>query len=187
MIDREWVIRAALEAGFTEAGILQLKTLRLLPEVREMCSSGSCQQYGCRWSCPPGCGTLEDCRTRLSRYQTGLLVQTVGVLEDEFDGEGMLAAEQQHKKRFFTLRRTLRERYPDVLALGAGCCTVCPVCTYPDGPCRYPEQMVSSMEAYGLLVQEICARNGFSYYYGKNRISYTSCFLLDPKGKVRER
>ena len=66
-----------------------------------------------------------------------------------------------------------------MLALGAGCCTQCAVCSYPDSPCRFPEKMVSSMEAYGMLVLEVCQKNGMAYYYGPNTIAYTSCFLLE--------
>jgi hypothetical protein len=45
------------------------------------------------WSCPPGCGSLDECTARIRRYAKGLIVQTAGKLEDEFDGEGMMAAD----------------------------------------------------------------------------------------------
>lgn len=32
------------------------------------------------------------------------------------------------------------------------------------------------MEAYGML--EVCKANGLGYYYGPDKIAYTSCFLL---------
>lgn len=66
----------------------------------------------------------------------------------------------------------------EILALGAGCCTQCAKCTYPDEPCRFPEKMVSSMEAYGMLVIEICQKNGLTYYYGPDKMAYTGCFLV---------
>ena len=34
------------------------------------------------------------------------------------------------------------------------------------------------MEAYGMLVLEICKKNGLTYYYGADKMAYTSCFLL---------
>ena len=76
------------------------------------------------------------------------------------------------------MHEALRPLYPKLLPLGAGCCTRCKDCTYPDAPCRFPEKMVSSMEAYGMLVLEICKANGLSYYYGADTMTYTSCFLL---------
>ena len=90
--------------------------------------------------------------------------------------EAMLETEELHKENFRKLRRLLKgER---VLPLGAGCCTVCEDCTYPDAPCRFPEKCVSSMEAYGMVVTEVCRANGMTYYYGKNTIAYTSCVLF---------
>ena len=40
------------------------------------------------------------------------------------------------------------------------------------------KKMVSSMEAFGILVLEACQANGLSYYYGSDKIAYTACFLL---------
>ena len=38
--------------------------------------------------------------------------------------------------------------------------------------------MISSMEAYGMVVLEVCRANGLQYYYGADKMAYTSCFLL---------
>ena len=76
------------------------------------------------------------------------------------------------------MRKALNDRGVEALAAGAGCCTVCRECTYPDAPCRFPEQKMSSMEALGMLVLEVCKANGLPYFYGENTIAYTSCFLL---------
>ena len=86
--------------------------------------------------------------------------------------------EQQHKQHFDAMHEMLQPLYPKLLPLGAGCCTRCKDCTYPAAPCRFPEKMVSSMEAYGMLVLEVCKANGLSYYYGPDTMTYTSCFLL---------
>ena len=61
--------------------------------------------------------------------------------------------------------------------LTAGCWTVCAKCTYPDKPCRYPSKRLSSMEAFGLFVSDICARSGLGYNYGPRTMTYTSCLL----------
>lgn len=61
--------------------------------------------------------------------------------------------------------------------LEAGCCTMCAKCTYPDKPCRYPSKRLSSMEAFGLFVSDICARSGLGYSYGPRTMTYTSCLL----------
>ena len=143
-----------------------------------MCASGKCAMYDKRWSCPPGCGTLDECRELLKGYTRGILVQSVGELEDNFDIETMMETEAAHKERFYSMRKALLERGVEALAAGAGCCTICPECTYPDAPCRFPEQKMSSMEALGMLVLEVCKANDMRYFYGENTIAYTSCFLF---------
>ena len=95
------------------------------------------------------------------------------------DGEGMMRTEAMHKASFYSLEKDLRKFYPNMLPMGAGCCTKCKTCTCPDAPCRFPDQAFSSMEAYGMLVTQICQANGLKYYYGDCTISYTSCYLLE--------
>ena len=151
-----------------------------------MCEANSCGQYGKRWSCPPGCGTLEDCRRQIAARSQGILVQTVGTLEDEFDMDGMLAVEARHKAQFLQMLEALRAQFRDVLGLGAGCCMRCAVCTYPDAPCRFPQQRIASLEAYGILVSQLCRDNGLAYYYGRCSIAYTSCYLFNPKENPAE-
>ena len=54
-----------------------------------------------------------------------------------------METEARHKEYFVEFEKKLREIYPDMLAIGAGCCTKCKVCTYPDAPCRFPKQAFS--------------------------------------------
>ena len=165
-------------SGFTAWAPLDVSTIELKSDVRAMCADNTCGMYEKRWSCPPGCGELSECADRLARYTHGILVQTSGEVEDSLDFEGMMEIEAEHKAHFRSMQKALRDAGGDVLALGAGACTQCPQCTYPDAPCRFPEQMVSSMEAYGMLVLEVCKRNGLQYYYGPDHMAYTGCFLL---------
>lgn len=169
------------QAGFTHIAPLDCSTIKLLPEVRQMCAENTCHMYGKNWSCPPGCGTLEECETQIRKYSHGILVQTVGKLEDSMDGEGMMETEAAHKEHFSTMEALLRPLYPHMLPIGAGCCTRCTSCTYPQSPCRFPDKSFASMEAYGMLVTQVCRDNGLAYYYGPCTISYTSCFLLTKK------
>ena len=174
----EQLSKMAEAAGFTAWAPLDVNTLELKPEVRDMCAVNTCGQYGKRWSCPPGCGSLEECTAELKGYTHGILVQTYGDIEDGFDFEAMMEIESDHKDHFSDMRDALREADADILALGAGCCTVCAKCTYPDAPCRFPEKQISSMEAYGMVVLEVCKANGLTYYYGSDKMAYTSCFLM---------
>ena len=174
----EQLSKLAQEAGFSAWAPLDIATIELKTEVRDMCAVNSCGQYGKRWSCPPGCGTLEECTQRVQACTHGILVQTYGDIEDGFDFEAMMEIEADHKEHFSEMHEALREAGIPVLAIGAGCCTQCAKCTYPEEPCRFPDKMLSSMEAYGMLVLEVCKANGLQYYYGSDKMAYTSCFLL---------
>ena len=79
--------------------------------------------------------------------------------------------------------KIMREMYPDMMGMGTGTCTRCKTCTYPDAPCRFPDELVSSMEACGLVVSEVCTANGVPYNHGKDTIcsTETACSALNTK------
>ena len=174
----EMLEKLARTVGFEQTAPLNPETIKLKQEVRDMCASGKCARYGHSWSCPPHAGSLEESGEKIAGCREGILVQTVQEIEDAFDGEGMMEAERLHKERFYAMQDHLAAIYPNHLAISAGTCTRCKECTCPDSPCRFPEKAASSMEAYGMLVLEVCKANGLGYYYGSDKIAYTSCFLL---------
>lgn len=182
-VDKMDWINFAKSVGFEDACELNMQSLHPMQEIRDMCAADRCKIFGTNWACPPGCGSLENCAKRIGRYRQGVLVQTIGTLEDDFDIEGIARANALHDRRFRTLARQMRQLMPACLPLSAGTCTRCTVCTYPNHPCRFPGKMLSSMEAYGLLVSDVCTQSGMPYYRGANRITFTSCILYDRKGE----
>ena len=171
--------RLAEEAGFSHWGFFKTEGLRFLPEVRDMCAAGKCTRYDHCWSCPPACGTIEDAAKKAAAYDWGILLQTTAELEDDYDGETMMEAEALQKERFEALCAKIAEKGGEkMLPMGAGSCTICKTCTYPDAPCRFPDRMVTSMEAYGLVVSDVCKLADTPYYYGPLTITYTSCILF---------
>ena len=175
----ETFLSLAEQVGFTRAAPLETFALAVRTEVREMCAADRCRAYDRSWCCPPACGTPEQCQSRIDRYRRGILLQTTGALEDDFDAESIRRTELRHKASFSTLARQIRLLRPDCLPLTAGTCTLCHKCTYPAKPCRFPQKRFSSMEAYGLLVSDVCGKAGLKYYYGPKTITYTSCILID--------
>ena len=180
---KEEVGKLAESCGFTNHGFFDVKGLKFLEEVRQMCAADLCQSYDKNWSCPPACGSLSETAERMHRYQEGILVQTTAELEDDFDAENMALAENRHKKSFMTFARQARSLCSDCLPLSAGTCTLCRSCTYPEKPCRFPAKRLSSMEAYGLLVSEVCTLSGLKYYYGPKTLTYSACLLYTKSGK----
>ena len=172
----KWM-QVAASCGFTHAAVLDVKTLRPMSMVREACAADKCHAYGKNWTCPPACGTLEECSAEMAKYSRGILLQTVGQLAKTIDTKGYAEAAAQHDKHLSSFAALIRREYPDALCLGAGGCRVCPACAYP-APCRFPEQATSSMEAYGLFVTQVCRDNGLAYYHGPKTITYTACVLF---------
>ena len=165
----------AARCGFTATAPLDVSTIELKPDVRKMCEENTCGMYDRCWSCPPGCGSLEECTGKLRQFTRGILVQTCGEVEDSFDFEAMAEIKEDHARHFDAMYQALRQQGARVLALSAGGCTACAKCTYPDAPCRFPDKM----EAYGMVVLEVCKANGLQYYYGSDKMAYTGCFLVD--------
>lgn len=179
MLDLKSLINEALSSGFSQAGELNCGALEFMPEIRDMCAADRCHSYGKNWTCPPACGTLEDAASKASKYSSGIIVQTIGKLEDDFDWETIEITAERHKNNFESFTNILRSRYPNVLPMGAGACTICKECTYPDAPCRFPERAITSMEAYGLFVSKVCTSSNIPYNNGSQTITYTSCFLIE--------
>lgn len=176
-IDR--LLAVAKQAGFTGMKEMDVSGIELLSEVRDMCAENKCGKYAKNWACPPGCGTLDECAAEIGKYKYGIIAQSTCELEDSMDYEGMMELSKTHTERFYNAVDMLREEFADVLPLGAGCCTRCKECTFPDAPCRFPEKRFSSMESYGMLVSRVCTQNGIPYYYGPNTLTYTACFLIN--------
>ena len=179
MPDYEKLSAKAMECGFTHCAPLDVSTLDFMQDVRDMCNGKQCNKYGKSWSCPPACGTLEEMRERVKAYSGGILVQTVGELEDSYDWEGIMETGKRHKENFTLMHDALASEKLSVLAMGAGACMLCETCTYPDAPCRFPDRMAASMEASGLFVSKVCTDNGLQYNYGPNKIAFTSCYLVE--------
>ena len=170
-------IETALECGFTAAAVLDVKTLTPMPMVREACAAGKCGAYGKNWTCPPYCGTLEECGAKMKGYTRGLLLQTVGNLEKTVDTRGYARVEGEHLAAFHRFAAELRKACPNALCLGSGGCRICGSCAWPE-PCRFPEKACASMESYGLFVTQVCRDNGMPYYHGPKTMTYTACVLF---------
>lgn len=170
-------IEIAKQSGFNEAAPLNIATLKTMPMVRDACNADKCQAYNKNWTCPPHCGTLEECEAKMHSYSRGILLQTVGKLEKRIDSKGYARIGLEHQQSLIKFAEEIRKEYPDALCLGAGGCRICEKCAYPE-PCRFPDKAMSSMEGYGLFVTQVCRDNGVEYYYGPKTIAYSACVLF---------
>ena len=170
-------IQHAKELGFDEASTIKPRILQSREDVRGMCAADKCGAYGKNWTCPPACGTLEQCQKKMNSYHNGLLLQTVGHMTKDIDSRCYRETEKKHNEALRVLWQTIKNHYPEALCLGAGGCRICKKCTYPE-PCRFPDKAMPSMEAYGLFVTQVCKDAGIDYHHGERTITYTACILF---------
>ena len=171
-----WIERAKA-LGFEYAAALHPAALECRQDVRDMCRADSCRAYGKNWTCPPHCGSLEQCQQQIACYGKGILVQTVGKLEKTIDTKAYRRTDQRHLEQFDLLCRQIRQEFPHALCLGSGGCRVCKECAFPE-ECRFPDRAYSSMEGYGLFVTQVCRYHGLKYHHGEKTITYTACILF---------
>ena len=164
--------RILAEAGVFQYGFVNIADIRFSQEVRGMCEVNTCRQYGKTWACPPAIGTVEECRARVQRYDRMLVFSVKYDLEDSFDYEGMVAGMQQFKETCRILHEGLRGQVEDFLLLANEGCDKCEKCTYPDAPCRFPDQTHGALEGYGIFVSELAKQAGIHYINGANTVTY---------------
>ncbi len=175
---RTLTVEMAEKAGFSHAGYADIEKMKFLPEVRKMCSVNKCGKYGTNWACPPACGTLEEIKSRVNEYDYAMILQATEEMEDDYDWEAIQKAGKRCGDSLKVLTKQLRGLGKEVLPMGAGGCSKCDKCTYPDNPCRYPDELNHSMEACGLVVSRECEKAGMKYTYGPQTMTINATIFI---------
>lgn len=153
------------------------ENIKFQKEVVEACKMNYCGMYGTRWTCPPGVGELKFLENKLKNFKRFFVFTTKHDIEDSFDIEGMNAGREAHQVVHDEVCAIARDF--DVVILGAGACTICEKCTYPNAPCRFPDKASTSIEACGINVVELASDNGINYVNGQNTVTYFSIVFFE--------
>ncbi|MEA4854063.1 MAG: DUF2284 domain-containing protein [Christensenella sp.] len=172
------IIQKAYALGAMRAAGVSPRDIATYPSLRELCEMNHCGCYGSNWGCPPGCGSVEALTKRLRAYSHGVVYQYTGTLTDSFDFDGMMAANTFFNQITYGLKAYLRGKAVPFLVLGAGKCSLCEACTYPDAPCRNPLFKNISVEACGINVSELCTLASLPYVAGKDTVTNTGLVLF---------
>ena len=97
MVDLNLLTNKAKELGATATGAIKTSDIQFSEEFRKLCEQNSCGKYGTNWMCPPAIETFEEVKAEVLKFSEGVVFQTVYILEDSFDFEGMVKAGEVHE------------------------------------------------------------------------------------------
>ena len=162
--------RAALEKELAGLPILQYEFIRtgdlvFSERVRRVCET-ECPMFGRTWACPPGVGSVEACIARCTEYPEALLLTTVAEVRDVADMEETLATRAGHERIVRQAELALRAQGTETYVLSTEACARCERCTYPDGPCRFPDEMYPCIESHAIVVTDLAEKYGIEFISG---------------------
>lgn len=170
-------MQQAHDVGFTHAVFLQPLLLQCKSELRAYCNPQECPNHGQNWVCPPGCGTLEECRDKVREFDAGILLQSVTNLTPPTDMETYRRLSTAHNLRFRGFVETVWRDFEKVLSLTTGGCVFCETCSYPK-PCRKPKLKMESLSAFGVDVGALCEKAGLNYSFREDMLYLTALLLV---------
>jgi len=168
-------LQTIINEFFDHAKIISVSDIPFDTEVRKLCEQNSCGKFGSCWTCPPAVGDIEILHVRAMEFNHFLFFYKVYPLEDSFDWEGMMESVKDFQRRMFKLRKDVRNQDSEFvfLMLGAGACMFCETCTYlQQKPCRFPEEALISIEAFGIDAMKMMKDNRMKYNNGPNTVTY---------------
>ena len=162
---------------------MDAEELEFSQKVRYICRT-ECPRYGKSWSCPPAVGSVEECRKRCLEFQELFVFSTVAEVMDLENMEEVLKSKTGHERIIRKIRDIFRPYFGEILALSGDSCYICEACTYPEGACRHPEEMLPCIEGYGIVVPALAEKAGITFMNEGNLVTWFGVLLL--KEKKRE-
>ncbi len=156
---------------------LEADELTFSERVRKICRD-ECPRYGTSWACPPGVGTVKECREACGRYEGAFVFTTIAEVSDIENMEETLGTRRGHEEVTGQIRGLFRECGLETLALSGDSCARCEKCAYPDGPCRYPKDMIPCIEGYGIVVPSLAEKAGIEFENGRNIVTWFGLILF---------
>lgn len=177
----EEIIKMPLSLGANKANIITTDKITFDKYFREICVSNACGMYGKCWMCPPSVGDIFELMGEVKKYDYILVYQTVGILEDSYDFDGMMVAKRISSKLTCQVRASFKKfNMSNILVLGVGGCGICDVCSKSeDKSCRFPELAIPSLEAYGINVSLLAKEAKMKYINGENTVTYFGAVLFN--------
>ena len=178
-MNKEKIISALAEMPILQYEFFPPEMLSFSDRVRHICET-ECPMYGKTWACPPGVGSVEDCRARCLSYPEALLISTVAEVQDIANMEETLATRREHEEITAQVRALIDAEGQEGFVLSSEACARCEKCSYPDAPCRHPSEMFPCIESHRILVTELAEKFGIEFIAG-NTVIWFSILFFRPK------
>lgn len=176
--------REALEAALSELPLYACfffdpKELEFSDRVRWICEH-ECSRYGNSWACPPGVGTVAECKAHCLSYSTCMVIATTTEVADISNIQETLDTRGDHEAITDQAADILRAHGLQPFVLSTESCEICPRCAIADGkPCRFPEKMHPCVESQGINVVPVLEANGLEFQFGQNVVTWISMLLFN--------
>ena len=153
---------------------LSPEELDFTSRIRWICEN-ECPMYGQTWACPPGVGSINQCKGKCLSFENCLMISTIAEVTDITDIQETLATRPDHEALTNEVRDMMREMGTDPYILSTEACAICERCAYLDGkPCRYPEQMHPCVESHSINVVPMLEKRGLEFQFGANVVTWVS-------------
>ena len=154
--------------------------LEFSDRIRYICQA-ECPRYGKSWACPPGVGSVEDCKAKCLGYRECLVIGTITECDDIADIAETLATRPDHEALTDQVADMLRDMGVEPYILSTDSCAICANCTFPEGkPCRHQDKMHPCIESHGINIIPTLEENGLEFQYGGNIITWYSMLFYNP-------
>lgn len=105
-------VTEAKALGFTDAALMPVRELVIVPEYRVFCEENLCGNYNVLPACPPASGTVEEMTARVRQYETALVLMVEHTPKDYTDRQEQKAAKRhQNELTEQLINRHARKRH----------------------------------------------------------------------------
>lgn len=151
----------AKELGFSDAAVMPVSGLTVVPEYRRFCEENLCGNYNKLSACPPESGTVEQMRAKMLSFEKALILQTIVEPADMQDAAEHRKAKVQHNILTEELMTFMQEDgIGEILMMGAG-----------------PWKTYSCMSAYCVDAQKMADAVGMKCWENDGLVRYFSLLL----------
>ena len=155
-------VQLAKDFGFTDAALLPVADLVVVPAYRCFCEVNLCGNYDVLPVCPPMSGTVEEMTANMRRYQTALVLTietTPNCYTDKAEQKAVKRAQNILTEQLMDQMRA--DGQTDLLMMGAG-----------------PWKTASCMSAYCVDAQKMADAVHMKCWENDGKIRYFSLILF---------